>query len=148
MAELDTSRTTTIAKIEPASPKDEAKGKGGTIAIIVIVVIVLAIIGGLVALSLSEGETVTKVRDLFIILMALMSLIIGVALVVLIVQIADLTNLMKNEIKPIMNSTTDTVNTLKGTVRFLSDNVTEPVIKLNESLAGVKKIAQLIRFKK
>ena len=30
----------------------------------------------------------------------------------------------------------------------MSDNLTEPVIKLNESLASVKKIAELFRFKK
>jgi predicted PurR-regulated permease PerM len=80
--------------------------------------------------------------------MALMMFVIGIALVVLIVQLADLTNLLKNEVKPIINSTNDTVNTLKGTVRFMSDNLTEPVIKLNESLASMKKIAELFRFKK
>ncbi len=80
--------------------------------------------------------------------MALMTFVIGLALVILIIQVADLTNLLKNEIKPILNSTTDTVNTLKGTVRFMSDNLTEPVIKLNESLAGIKKILQLFNFKK
>jgi hypothetical protein len=32
-----------------------------------------------------------------------------------------LTNLLQNEVKPILNSTTDTVNTLKGTVKFLSN---------------------------
>ena len=39
-------------------------------------------------------------------------------------------------------------NTLKGTVRFLSDNVSEPVIKLNESLASVKKLVDIFRLKR
>jgi predicted PurR-regulated permease PerM len=148
MTESEVPKNTDIVKIETEIEPEEAKSNQGTIAIIVISIILIAIIAGIIVLSLSEPGTVTKVRDLFIILMALMTFVIGLALVVLIVQIADLTNLLKNEIKPILNSTTDTVNTLKGTVRFMSDNLTEPVIKLNESLAGFKKIIQLFNFKK
>ncbi len=148
MSETETAITTTSKEVEPVLKPEEANNKKATIAIIVVAVILIAIIAGIVVLSFEEPGTVTKVRDLFIILMALMLFVIGLALVVLIVQIADLTNLLKNEVRPILNSTTDTVNTLKGTVRFMSDNLTEPVIKLNESLAGMKKIFQLFNFKK
>lgn len=149
MTEIEPVATSSTTEETLTSPEIENKeGKGGTIAIVVAVVIILAIIAGVVVLSLQEGEVVSQVRDIFIILMALMMFIIGVALVVLIIQLADLTNLLKNEVTPIMSSTKDTVNTLKGTVRFLSDNLAEPVIKINESLAGAKKIAQLLRFKK
>lgn len=148
MSETETAITTTSNEVEPNLKPEEANNNKATIAIIVIAVILIAIIAGIVVLSLQKPDTVTKVRDLFIILMALMTFIIGLALVILIVQIADLTNLLKNEVRPILNSTTDTVNTLKGTVRFMSDNLTEPVIKLNESLAGMKKIFQLFNFKK
>lgn len=137
-----------IAQSQAKQPTTESSSKNSTIAIIVVVVVILAIIAGIVVLAFQPGSVVTQVRDIFIILMALMMFVIGVALVVLIIQIADLTNLLKNEIKPIMTSTTDTVNTLKGTVRFMSDNLTEPVIKMNQSLAGVRKIASLLRFKK
>lgn len=148
MTESDVKTTSNSKEIEPIVEAEEVKSNQGTVAIIVIAVILIAIIAGIIVLSLQEAGTVTKVRDLFIILMALMTFVIGLALVILIVQVADLTNLLKNEIKPILNSTTDTVNTLKGTVRFMSDNLTEPVIKLNESLAGIKKILQLFNFKK
>jgi len=137
--------TTVPSELEGQS--EEGKKKA-TVAIVAGVLVLLAIIAGIVVLAFSDAGTVSTVRDIFIILMALMMFIIGVALVVLIVQLADLTNLLKNEIRPIMHSTSDTVNTLKGTVRFMSDNLTEPVIKLNESLASVKKIAELFRFKK
>ena len=49
---------------------------------------------------------------------------------------ARLINLLQNEIKPILYSTNETVSTLRGTAAFLSDNLAEPVIKLNEYLAG------------
>ena len=126
------------------------KSKTGTIAVIVIVALLLiATIVGLVVLAQKgNAEVAAQVRDVFIILLALEMFVIGVAVIVLVVQLANLTNLLQNEIKPILTSTTDTVNTLKGTVRFLSDNVTEPVIKMNESLASVRKLVDLFKFKK
>ena len=86
----------------------------------------------------SDTETTAKIRDVFIIFMALESLVVGVALIILMVQLATLINLLQNELKPMINSTNETVNTLRGTVVFLSENVTEPVIKLNSFLAGSK----------
>ena len=118
------------------------------LAIVIGVLLLVGLTVGLFFLARAEGQVVTQVRDIFIILMALMMFVIGVALVVLILQIANLTNLLQHEIKPILHSTTDTVNTLKGTVRFLSDNVSEPVIKLNESLASIKKLVDIFRLKR
>jgi len=77
--------------------------------------------------------------------MALESLVIGVVLVILIVQMAILINLLQNEIKPILDSTNETVNNIKGTAIFLSDNLVEPVIKLNSTLAGFKRVIDFIR---
>ncbi len=122
--------------------------KKPVVFIVVTVLLLLGLIVGLFFLARAEGQVVSQVRDLFIILMALMMVVIGAALVVLIIQLANLTNLLQHEIKPILHSTTDTVNTLKGTVRFLSDNVSEPVIKLNESLASFKKLVDIFRLKR
>ncbi|HEX9019006.1 MAG TPA: hypothetical protein VF806_07455 [Anaerolineaceae bacterium] len=109
------------------------------------VVLILVVIAGAVLLLRSDNATTGRVRDIFIILMALESLVIGVALVILIIQLATLINLLQNELKPIIQSTNDTVNTLRGTVTFLSDNITEPVIKLNTYLAGIKQFFDLMR---
>lgn len=119
--------------------------KSKTWLFILIAVVVLALlVTGIFFLSRAGAETTGQVRDIFIILIALESLVIGAALVILVVQIAALINLLQNEIKPILESTTETINTLKGTSTFLSDNLTQPVIKLNGSLAGVKKVLELI----
>jgi hypothetical protein len=109
------------------------------------VVILALLITGVVLLLRSDNDTTARVRDVFIIFMALESLVIGVALVILIVQLATLINLLNNEIRPIIQSTNDTVNTLKGTVTFLSDNLSEPVIKLNEYIAAIRKFFDIIR---
>jgi hypothetical protein len=112
--------------------------------IIVAVVVLIAIIAGIVLLLRADNDTTGRVRDLFIILMALESIVIGAALIILIVQLATLINLLQNELKPIIESTSETVNTLKGTVSFIGDNVTEPIIKLNAYLAGIKTFFDLM----
>lgn len=117
------------------------------IGIVLGVVIILGIlITSIVFLLLpsTEASTVSRIRDIFIILMAFESLLIGLVLVVLIVQLAKLTNLLQNEVKPILESTNETVSNLRGTAAFLSANLVEPVIKLNESLAGLHKLLEIL----
>lgn len=112
--------------------------------ILIAVVIVGILVAGIILLATSDEGTTSMVRDIFIILMALESIVIGVALVILVIQLASLINLLQNEIKPILKSTSDTVNTLKGTTAFLSDNLATPVIKINSSVAGLRKLLDLI----
>ena len=121
------------------------KSKAGIVLIVVGIVIVLLIIIAAILLIGSDNETTGRVRDVFIIFMALESIVIGAALVILIVQLATLINLLQNELKPIIQSTNETANTLRGTIAFLSDNITEPVIKLNTYLAGLKQFFDLMR---
>jgi hypothetical protein len=111
-----------------------------------VVVILAALVTATVFLFRAGPNTTGMVRDVFIIFMALESLVIGAALVILIVQLSILINLLQNEIKPILNSTNETVNTLRGTAVFLSDNLAEPIMKLNEYLAGLKKLVDLFRM--
>lgn len=118
------------------------------IALVVIILIVSGLVFGAIVLMRQDADTTGRIRDLFIIFMAIEMLLVGIAVIVLIIQIAQLTNLLQNEVKPILSSTTDTVNTLKGTVRFLSDNLVEPVIKVNSTVAGGRKLLELFKFKK
>ncbi|HET59486.1 MAG TPA: hypothetical protein ENN32_03865 [Chloroflexi bacterium] len=103
------------------------------------------IITGAVLLLTGDANTAAKWRDVFIIFMALEMLVIGVAIVILMVQLAVLINLLQNEIRPILESTNQTVNTVKGTAEFLSKNVSDPVIKLNGALAGLKQLINLVK---
>lgn len=132
----------------PTPPVEETENsRGPLITIIVIAVLVLAgLIFGVIALSGMDADGTGKIRDIFLIFMAVEFLIIGVALVVLIVQLAALINLLNNEVRPILKTTTETINTLKGTTQFLSDNMVEPVIKLNEYMAGLKKLLDVINI--
>lgn len=129
-------------------PETEQPKKFNTALIVIGVVVVLAIIGVLIYLLLLPATPTDKIRDVFIIIVALESLIIGVALIVMIVQLASLINLLQNEVKPILHATNETVNTLRGTAEFLGENVVEPVIKLNGYLAGMNRMLELMGIRK
>ncbi len=144
--EEDTFTVEEKMQAEAALPEEKRKSYRGLV--IVFAVLLLAVIAGIVFLATQSPIVTQHVRDIFIILLALQMFVVGVALIVLIIQLATLTNLLQNEVRPILHSTTDTVNTLKGTVKFLSDNVTEPVIKLNTSIASLSKLVGLFKFKK
>jgi len=138
----------TIASLttDTMTPDDDLKRQRKIVLGIVLGAICLLaiIITGVVFLLNPKTDTGTF-RDIFIIFMALESLVIGFVLIILIVQLARLINLLQNEIKPIIASTNETVNTLRGTSRFLSDNMVEPVIKVNEYLAGFYQFFRFIR---
>jgi nitrate reductase gamma subunit len=131
------------------TPTDQTSNVKTQIGIIIGIVVVLGLlITGIVLLATAEQSTTTRVRDIFIIFMALESLVIGVALIILIIQLAALTNLIQNEIRPILKNTTETINNLKGTTTFITEQMVEPVIKLNEYLAGLKKLFDLLHLGK
>lgn len=115
------------------------------IALIAVALIALVVFA-IVVLAQSGSATVAKVRDIFIIFMAVESVVLGAALVILIIQLATLINLIQNELKPMLKNTNETVSTLRGTVIFLSNNMAEPVIKMNEYLAGFKKLLDLLKI--
>jgi hypothetical protein len=133
---------------DPSGQATKNKQRLAIAGISIVVLILLASIIFAVMGLLKDPATTAKIRDIFLIFMALESLIIGAALVILVIQVASLINLLQNEVKPILKSTSETVDTLRGTTAFLSENMVEPVIKLNSYLAGLRKIADLVGFKK
>ena len=116
-------------------------------AVIAAVVVLLLVVGVVFATGylITNPAQAAVWRDVFIIFMALETLLIGLTLVILIVQLARLINLLQNEIKPILDSTNETVNTMRGTITFLSDNLAEPVVKLNESFAAFKEVRKFFK---
>jgi len=119
-----------------------------TIIASVIAVFILAFLIGAVYYLLQPTSPTDKWRDIFIILVALESFVIGIALIVLIIQLANLINLLQNEVRPILKATSETVNNLRGTAEFLGENVVEPVVKLNGYLAGLYRMLELMGIKK
>ncbi len=132
-----------------ANPTDQEQKTKRIIAIVIVAaVIILAILVALVYILMQSTTPTDRIRDVFIIVVALESLVIGVALIILVIQLASLINLLQNEVRPILTATSETVNNLRGTVEFLGENAVEPVIKLNGYLAGMNRLIELMGLKK
>lgn len=140
---------TSLPKPDSQPETSDGEGKKKQIlvfAIIAAVVILAGIVIGVIALVRAPAAATGQVRDIFIIIMAMEFLVIGIALILLMVQLTALINLLQNEIKPIIQSTNETIRTVRGTATFLSDNLSEPVIKMNATAAGMKKIVEFLKI--
>ena len=136
------------AEIKPTQSEQDQKMKRIMIGVIVGAILLLILLGVAIFFLLQPGTPTDRIRDVFIIVVALESLVIGVALIVLVLQLASLINLLQNEIRPILHVTTETVNNLRGTAEFLGESVVEPVIKLNGYLAGLYRMLELMGVRK
>ncbi len=83
------------------------------------------------------------VRDLAIILLAVESLIIGAVLIILVLEIRNLAKMLRDEIKPILESADETARTVRGTTTFVSENLVNPMVRVSSFASGV---AQAVRI--
>jgi hypothetical protein len=136
----------------PPVPPAESRRQQAALAAVILGLLLIVALTALVIFRLWSPETpaenVARLRDIFVIVVALESLVIGVALIVLIIQLASLINLLQNEVRPILRATSDTVNTLRGTTDFIGENVVKPVIELRGHLAGLSRMLELFRLKR
>ena len=84
------------------------------------------------------------VRDLAIVLLAIESLFIGGVLIVLILEIRSLAKLLREEIKPILDSADETVRTVRGTTTFVSDTFVNPMIRVSGFASGILQALRIL----
>ena len=128
------------------SDTEPKTGKGTSRQRIIGFTLIGTIVVAIVALSIYGMAThpvlTSVMRDISIILLALVTLVIGFFLVILIFQLQSLIVLLRDEIKPILDSANETANTVRGTTTFVSDAVVTPMIHVASLASGV---AQTLR---
>lgn len=93
----------------------------------------------------SPGSIVVGLlRDAAIVFVAFETLLIGVLLIILTLQVQSLVVLLRDEIKPMLEAANETLATVRGTAQFVSHNVVSPVMKWSGYLAGLRRIVQEI----
>jgi hypothetical protein len=122
------------------TPPVEKNSTGIKILLVLGAVLILGLVGLGFFKLLQPGTDTGRIRDIFIIFMALEFLLIGIVMIILIIQLARLSLLLQNEISPILQSTQETANTLRGTSVFLSEHMVEPIMKMNQYLAGMNRV--------
>jgi len=87
---------------------------------------------------------VAFVRDLAIILLAVESLVVGVLLIVLIWEVRNLARLLREEIKPILDSADETVRTVRGTTTFVSETFVTPMVRVSSFASGLARALRIL----
>lgn len=105
--------------------------------IVLIALVLFVMVGGAIYGMASHPAATSVLRDISIIALALVTLVIGLFLVVLIFQLQSLIVLLRDEIKPILDSANQTANTVRGTTTFVSDAVVTPLIQVASIASGV-----------
>lgn len=85
-----------------------------------------------------------SVRDVAIIVLAVESIIVGALLCFLIIQLQRLMKMLREEIKPILDSTNETVSTVRGTTTFVSQHIVSPIVELASFFSGARRVVQVV----
>jgi len=132
---------------ELESPQPSERIEKSHAWVVAIVLLLVLIITGLIlaVISMVNNPDQTEIiRDIVIIFMAVESSLIGIVMIILITQLARLTAMLQNEIKPILDSTNETLNMLRGTTAFLSNNLVDPVVKANSVITALRRAIELL----
>jgi hypothetical protein len=130
--------------MQDSSPQPAASGRTNKRWLLpALLVAMLVLAGSASVVAVLSPAALTMLRDLLIIWIALAALLASVALVVLAQQVAQLTRMLREEIKPMLEDVGDTISTVHGTARFLSENLAEPVIKVSTSIALLRRLLAL-----
>jgi len=84
------------------------------------------------------------VRDIAIIVLAIESIVVGILLSLLLWQMRNLTRLLEEEIKPMLDNVQETIGTVRGTTSLVSQTIVSPAVKLAGFAAGVRRAVETV----
>jgi hypothetical protein len=123
---------------------------GNRLPILAVVVLVAVLMAGVILFGVfmfRSPATAATLRDIFLVVLGVQSMIIGllliavlVSLVYLVLKLYDLVHLVQTELRPIMQQADDTVRTVRSRAVFISDSAVKPVIEVMACVAAVKSI--------
>ncbi len=86
----------------------------------------------------------SDIRDIAVIVLAVVSMLMAFSLLFLVLAVVRLAGTIQQEIQPLLQSLTETSNTIKGTTRFVSDAVVRPTAKAAGKTIGILRFARTI----
>lgn len=123
------------------SSADKQKSRRKTFIGIGAAVVLILIIAGFV-LMIAGGAT-GVVRDIIIIFLAVESLVLVGLMVVLVIQMMSLMRMMRDEVRPLIASAQETVNSARGTTQFVSRKIVAPTASAAANVARVTRMFQV-----
>lgn len=141
-----------VPPVEPSPAEKKARWLfWGGVVLAAVLLVTLAVVLRLLArdayqaavegVGPSPGSVVVALlRDAAIVFVAFETLLIGVLLIVLMLQVQSLVALLRDEVKPMLEAVNETLATVRGTTQFVSHNVVSPVVKWSGYLSGLRRI--------
>ncbi len=131
----------TTTETAPSLVTGEGEKKLLIYGILALVIILVLIIGGIVLMA-QHPEATVVVRDIAIVFVAVMTFFIGIAMLVLLIQLVILIRVLREEIAPLMEALQETLATVRGTTAFVSESVVTPVVKVAGFAAAVRRVTR------
>jgi hypothetical protein len=115
------------------------------VIVIIAVVFIAALLGGAGFLLYRSEPRVTEfLRDVAIIILAFETLVVIFFLGVMTVLLIYVILTLEREIKPVLNATSETVHTVRGTTAFVSETVVSPIMEVAGVVGAVRGAARAI----
>jgi hypothetical protein len=128
-----------------------AVSRKATIIAVIFLIVLIALMILIVWLLTRDPARTANIRDIVIVLaagvMMLTNLAIGAVLIVLVYRLQDLIHILRNEIQPTLANVSQTVRSVTGTARLVSDSVAKPTIRAASFVAGLQQVARVTRRK-
>jgi len=114
-------------------------------AVVAFVLLLVLVIFGV--LLYNHPVAAARLRDIFIILLGIQSILIGMLLIVAVVALIyvalkmyDLSQFIQDELRPMLRRADDTIRTVHSRTVFISDTAVKPVIEVMSWGAAIKGI--------
>lgn len=124
--------------------QQEDTSRWKAIAIVALVLLVATVTVSIVFGLVTHPVLTARLRDISIIVLALVTGITSIFLAILLFQLQSLIVLLRDEIQPILESVNDTAGTVRGTTTFVSDAVVTPMIRVASYASGVQKTVRTL----
>jgi hypothetical protein len=128
---------------EARTPMDP-RAKTMIVIVSITFVVVVALLVGAGFFLRSRPEDTSFLRDIAIIVLAFETLVVIFFLLVMTVLLIYVILTLEREIKPVLNATSETIYTVRGTTTFVSDTVVSPIMTVASIVGAVKGAAQAI----
>jgi hypothetical protein len=118
----------------------------------IVVVVILAIFIAFGVLLFNNPPTAAVLRDIFIILLGIQSMVIGFLIIVMLVAIIyvvfkvyDLIKFVQTEVGPMLDRADDAVRTVQSRAVFISDTAVKPVVEIMAQVSAIRQIFRSFR---
>lgn len=123
-----------------SADKEQSRRRKIAIGVGVAAVVIPIVIFGLMIRDSMTGAW----RDIIIILLAVESLVLVGLMAMLVVQMTLLVRMMRDEIRPLIASAQETVNSARGTAQFVSRKIVTPTANAAANAARITRMFQVL----